>query len=124
ADRYLALIADYARLIDEFSARTLGQAQRGIRMPAVQLRQARELLSHFKSGARRALALEDARTRGISSRRLSEEVAHRVEQVVEPAFDRALSALSDDYLAQAPEGVGMSQYAGGEEVYAQLVTLH
>jgi uncharacterized protein (DUF885 family) len=124
ADRYLALIADYARLIDEFSARTLGQAQRGIRMPAVQLRQARELLSHFKSGARRALALEDARTRGISSRRLSEEVAHRVEQAVEPAFDRALSALSDDYLAQAPEGVGMSQYAGGEEVYAQLVTLH
>jgi len=124
ADRYLALIADYARLIDEFTARTLGQAKRGIRMPAVQVRQARELLSRFKSGARRVLAVDEARTQGSSSRRLSDEVARRVEQAVEPAFDRAISALSDDYLAQAPERVGMSQYQSGEEVYAELVKLN
>jgi uncharacterized protein (DUF885 family) len=110
ADRYLALIADYARLIDEFTARTL--------------RQARELLSRLKSGARRVLAVEEARTLGISGRRLSDEVVHRVEQAVEPAFDRALSLLADDYLVQAPERVGMSQYPSGDEVYAQLVKLY
>lgn len=124
ADRYLALVEDYARLIDEFTARTTGQARRGIRMPTVQVRQARELLSRFKSGARRALAVKEERIQGISRRRLSDEVARRIEQAVEPAFDRALTVLSDDYLVHAPERVGMSQYPGGEEVYAELVKLH
>jgi len=124
ADRYLALVEDYARLIDEFTARTAGQAQRGIRMPAVQVQQARELLSRFKSGARRSLAVEEERIRGIARLRLNDEVAWRIGQAVEPAFDRALAVLSDDYLLQAPERVGMSQYPGGEEVYAELVKLH
>lgn len=43
-DDYLTLIAEYARLIDEFTERTQAQATHGIRMPAVQVLQAREVL--------------------------------------------------------------------------------
>ena len=120
-DRYLALIADYARLIDQFVARTLGQAARGILMPAQQVLQARQLLSNLKSTAQRVLTPDPARlTSGVEA----SEIEARIQRDVDPAFDRALTALSDAYLAQAPEQVGMSQYPGGAEVYEELVKLN
>ena len=44
-DRYLALIADYARLIEQFTERTAGQESRSICMPRVQVRQAQTLIA-------------------------------------------------------------------------------
>src|SRR4051794_34903666 len=54
--RYLSLLEDYARLIDQFTERTAGQAERGIRIPKVQVLQARSLLSRLKSAVRANLA--------------------------------------------------------------------
>jgi uncharacterized protein (DUF885 family) len=51
-DRYLAIVADFARLIDQMTARTVGQAKRGVRMPKVQVAQARALLTGLKAQAR------------------------------------------------------------------------
>src|SRR3546814_13323704 len=42
-----------------------------------------------------------------------------------PAFDALLALLkSDDYVAAAPEAVGLAQYPGGAEAYAALVRMH
>lgn len=124
ADRYLALVADYARLIEQFAARTAGQAARGIRMPKIQVTQSRRLLSAFRLSARKAVVPEAARLKGISSAALLREIHQRVDAGLEPAFDRALQGVGDDYLARAPDAVGIGQYPGGGEVYEELAKLH
>lgn len=124
SDRYLALIADYARLIDQFSSRTAQQAERGIRMPKAQIPQARALLAAFRSRARKALLPERPPLEDQPTRRLMREIAERVAGEIEPAFDRALEGLADAYSQSAPEQVGISQYAGGADLYCQLVQQH
>jgi uncharacterized protein (DUF885 family) len=124
ADRYLALVADYARLIDQFTERTAAQAERGMRMPKVQVRQSRALLSAFKSRIRDALGIEFRRSTGAVAKEFTRELENRIATQIEPAFDRALGGLSEDYFAQAPDSVGLGQYPGGAEVYAELVKLH
>lgn len=124
ADRYLGLVADYARLIDQFTARTAGQTERGIYMPRVQVHQARALLAKFKSGARAALSVAPQRLAAWATTHFEQEVERRIVTQIEPAFDRALEGLAEDYFAQAPETVGIGQYPGGAELYAELVKLH
>ncbi len=127
ADRYLGLVADYARLISQFSERTSGQAERGIRMPRAQVRNARALLAGFKAGVREALSVESERLSNLAdirARALTSELEHRISDQILPAFDRSLEVLSDAYLTRAPETVGLGQYPGGAEVYAELVRLH
>jgi uncharacterized protein (DUF885 family) len=124
ADRYLALVADYARLIDQFTARTVGQAERDIRMPKVQIHQARTLLARFRTGLPQAIRVTHQRLAALPGKNIDREIADLIASCVEPAFDRALGALSETYLAQAPDTVGLGQYKGGAQVYAELVRLH
>jgi uncharacterized protein (DUF885 family) len=124
ADRYLALVADYARLVDQLTARTAGQAQRGMRMPKPQVLQARTLLTAMKAGASRALAVTSDRLTGPAREAFSSEIRDRIAKRVEPAFDRALAGLSSDYFDASPDTVGIGQYAGGDEIYAELVKAH
>ena len=123
-DRYLSLLADYARLVRQFAERTAGQAERGIRIPTVQIAPARALLTTYRSGARKSLEVDPARLALVSAKDFGRELESRIVQDVEPAFDRALQVFSDDYFAHAPHRVGMAQYPGAAEIYAELVKLH
>jgi uncharacterized protein (DUF885 family) len=123
-DRYLGSVSDYGRLVDQFASRTQGQAQRGMRMPKPQLAQSRALLSALRAGCARALAVGHERLGGLPSASFMRELQERIKGVVEPAFDRALAVLSDHYLSQASERVGLEQFAGGRAVYEELVRLH
>jgi uncharacterized protein (DUF885 family) len=120
-DRYLALVADYARLIDQFTERTAGQAKRGIYMPRVQIQQARTLLAAFRSGVRAVLRVAPQRLAIVPVGNFGRELDSRIVTRIEPAFDRAIENLSDTYFAKAPERVGIGQYPGGVDVYAELV---
>lgn len=123
-DRYLALVADYARLLDQFTARTTGQAQRGILMPKVQVLQARSLLTAFKSNALAEIGVAPQRLTAVSRKSFAHDLDRRIATCVEPAFDRALEGLSVSYLDRAPETVGIEQYPHGAEIYADLVKLN
>ncbi len=124
-DRYLGLVADYARLVDQLRTRTSGQAERGIRMPQVQLDQAIPLMTRLKQAAGATLAVDPARLAALGEKAASELIASRIASEVEPAFDALIADLEHpDYRAAAPEAVGMSQYPGGAEVYAELIHLH
>jgi uncharacterized protein (DUF885 family) len=123
-DRYLGLVADYERLIHQFTEHTAGQAERGLRMPKVQVLQARALIAGFKSSVREAVRVTPQRLTAVPAGDFTRELEIRIAARVEPAFDRALKGLSDTYLAQAPETVGLGQYPGGAEIYAELVQLH
>ena len=124
ADRYLSLVSDYARLIEQFSERTSGQAARGVRMPRVQIRQARALLGALRSGVPQALGVASHRRAGVLTGEFDKELRNRISKLVGPAFEKAIDDISEDYYAQAPEEVGLTQYEYGAEVYAELVKLH
>lgn len=123
-DRYLALVEDYARVIDQFTERTAGQAALGMRVPRVQIPSARLLLRNLKSavGSQLTLALRSSTDLELHGAR--QRVAHCIAARVEPALDRAIAQLSNQYYGEAGDNVGMSQYPGGQEIYAELVNLH
>lgn len=123
-DRYLGLVSDYGRLIDQIYLRTRGQAARGMRIPRAQLPQSRALLTALRSGCASVLRVASERLQGLSSATFERELAERIRAFVEPAFDRALATFSDDYLQEAPEVVGLGQFTGGDSIYAELIRLH
>ena len=122
-DRYLGLVEDYSRLIDQMRERTVGQAARAILIPRSQLAQSVELMSRLRDGSQR-LVPGGARLAAMRPG-AADAVSKRVEQSVRPAFDRLLALLDDqNYRDRAPETVGIAQYAGGEELYTHLVREH
>ncbi len=87
-DRYLGLITDYARLLDQMTARTCGQAERGMRMPKVQVAQARTLFETYRAGCGLALGVDPKRLGDLPAEPFLRELHSRIGQAVEPAFDR------------------------------------
>ncbi|MBW2368557.1 MAG: DUF885 domain-containing protein [Deltaproteobacteria bacterium] len=123
-DRYAGLLADTTRLIHQMAARTEGQAQRGIYMPKCQIDQARVLLERLKQAVMAAAAVSDERLGNLATPEFKARLAQLIQKDIGGAFDQFISLLGDDYRAQAPEAVGMAQYPGGAEIYAELVKLH
>jgi uncharacterized protein (DUF885 family) len=124
ADRYLGLVTDYARLIDQFAERTSGQAERGLLMPKVQVLQARSLLTQFQKGLRDVILAAPRRAGALRGEVYLANLENCIATHVAPSFDRALQVVSDDYLRKAPDEVGCHQYQDGPEIYAELVKLH
>ncbi len=123
-DRYLALVADYVRVLGQMASRTLGQAERGIYMPRVQMVQAQALLRALRARARAALDVSPDRVATLDATRFRAELERRIVADVEPAYDGLLATFTAEYAARAPEGVGVGQYPGGRDVYEELVRLH
>jgi uncharacterized protein (DUF885 family) len=124
-NRYLALLEDYARLVDQFHDRTRGQAERGIRIPQAQFDRVVDLFTALRAAAPGALAVDAARTKELHGSKAFEASAERIVQgPIAAAFDRLLDGLSSEYRAAAPDAVGMSQYPGGAAVYEELVALN
>jgi uncharacterized protein (DUF885 family) len=121
---YLDLVADYAHLIGQFTARTLGQAERGVLMPKVQIPQARALIAGYKQSARAVLSVAPARLAKVTNAEFMRDVEGLVRTLIEPAFDQLLAVFSDTYLSRAPDAVGIAQYPGGAEIYRELVKIH
>lgn len=124
ADRYLALVADLARLIEQFVERTSGQAARGIRLPKAQVVQARALLAGFATSAPAMVRPATERTGALASPAFLAEVERRIAERIVPALERAAAQLDERYLDAAPDTVGLGQFDGGAEVYADLVRYH
>ena len=123
-DRYAALLADYARLLDQFVERTRGQAERGTRMPKVQFDRARQLVGALRDAAPATLAVDERRMEGVTRAGYPAEFDRIVQALVIPAYERLSAVLDDAYRAAAPDAIGIAQYARGAEIYEELVRLH
>ena len=123
-DRYLGFVADYARMIEQMRERTAGQGERGMRMPVPQIAAARALITGFKGQMRSLWHVTPERLGSLDAPGFSAEVERRIDQRIDPAFASLLALFDDDYLAKAPAGVGIGQYAGGAEIYESLVRVH
>src|SRR3546814_19933596 len=94
-------------------------------MPKPQLEQAVLLIEGFRAGAEGLLTPDAARLADLDADGVLAQVSAAIAQDVMPAFDALLALLkSDDYVAAAPEAVGLAQYPGGAEAYAALVRMH
>ncbi len=122
-DRYLGLASDYARLIDQIRVRTVGQAGRGMFMPKVQIQQARGLIGAFRSEARPTWTVAAGRLMAVRKGSFDQDLERRLMDI-DRAFGELTDIFSPAYDAKAPEAVGMGQYPGGTEIYAELVKLH
>lgn len=124
-DRYLGLIEDYARLVDQMRERTVGQAERGIRIPKLQLDQAIELIRRLGDAAEPTLRPEVEQLIAVGGEVALARITDRIRTKVASAFSCLSALLNDpDYRKRAPDAVGMGQYPGGPEVYAELVRQH
>lgn len=124
-DRYLALTNDYARLVSQIEERTRGQAERGIVIPKAQLAMCAPLMRQSRAAAASDLAVSVERVGGPDASEFVARVEAVTQEAVLPAFDSLIAFLEDpSYVASAPEAVGIGQYPGGKEIYAELVKLH
>jgi len=123
-NRYLGLMEDYARLIDQMFERTVGQADRGIRIPRSQLEQSIELVMRLRAGTAALVPPLDRLAR-VDAESAAVRIREQLDRAVDPAFERLLALLSEaDYGERAPEAVGMAQYPGGLALYRELVREH
>jgi uncharacterized protein (DUF885 family) len=122
-DRCLALVADYSRLVRELKTRTAEQAARGIYMPAVQLQQAIPLLEGLRARSIAQLSLFATNAQHIATPAFGRELELRLHRDVTGAFDEFIALLDPSYASHAPQTVGIAQYPGGAEMYAELIRL-
>ena len=126
-DRQLALLADLPQLIDQMTERTRGQAERGMRMPRPQIPSARSLVAAFAARSSGLAQVADERfsdaTRPLAAA-FRAEAQRRIDTQLQPAFATLAAVFDAASEAAAPQGVGMSQFEGGAEVYRDLVRLH
>ncbi|MFI6598621.1 DUF885 domain-containing protein [Nonomuraea sp. NPDC050536] len=104
------LVSDYAGLVRSLRDKTLGQAERGIRVPRPALPGVRRTLASMRDHAQRLLI------RPGTAGSIRDAVERLVRTEVMPAYDGLLAALGSDYAEAAPEEVGY-----GEEYYRHCV---
>lgn len=114
-DRFLALAEDLAAAVETMDEKLVLMQERGWVLPAPAFTGAIATVQGFKALAEQVLTRDDAAT-AIGSR-----LARVRDELVLTAFDRVLARLdSAEYRAAAPSAVGLSQFPGGAEAYAEL----
>lgn len=127
--RYLDLLRQYARAVDQIRANLETQRSRGILLPQAEIDPV--------VGMVRALVVKPEESfLAVSSERLAKidpkkaavfraEVLEQVQGKVNPALE-ALAAVADSkaYREAAPAAVGMGQYPGGQAAYRYLARVH
>jgi uncharacterized protein (DUF885 family) len=105
--------------------RTRGQADRDIVIPKPQLALCGPLMRNSRAAAAGDLAMSADRVAGPDAEAFVARVQEAIDTAVLPAFDSLIAFLEDpEYGERAPEAVGIGQYPGGKDIYAELVRLH
>ena len=115
SDRFLALLNDYAAVVERIRETLTEQRRRGIRLPGWAVGQAVETMrGHFEASA--------APPAGLPSH-LADGATRIVEGRLAEAFRGVMADLAS-YAQEGGDGVGIGQYPGGAECYAGLIGLH
>jgi uncharacterized protein (DUF885 family) len=124
ADQYAALVGELADVIDQLNAKVAGQVERGIYLPKPALRSVRATWQGIAGSLPAAIRVDDSRLTALAE---GERDAFRavVESLIETrvvaGLERLLASIDEDYEAQAPDSVGLSQYPNGGAVYRRLI---
>ena len=126
-ERYLTLLRQYPRFIEQIRARTAAQARAGIRIPKGELDLVDAFLTADLDALGRTFSVDAARLEGVSeveAASFRSAVANLVDNSIRPAVQALAADYAGDYRRAAPSAVGLSQYPGGRDYYAWLVKRH
>ncbi|MBM4186636.1 MAG: DUF885 domain-containing protein [Gemmatimonadetes bacterium] len=124
-DRYLARLSEIGPLADSIVMGLATRAERGILVPKPEIKQIVSTIgaltvagvkSPYAPTAARLAALPDSVRPGFEA-----AIAKTVDERVNPALERLVESIQGQYLAAAPEAVGLKQYPGGEAAYRYAV---
>ena len=127
-ENYLTLLSEYADGIEQLNAHIRGQMERGIYVSKHALPGVTGMFESFAAGAPSFIRVSKERLAVLGDDQSSALQTHMdqlIDDRVTPAFDALLGTLrSDDYLANAPDAVGLAQYPDGEAFYRLMVKAH
>jgi uncharacterized protein (DUF885 family) len=127
--RYLDLLRQYRRAIDQLRANLENQRARGVLLPKAEIDPVVGLVRSFIHPPEESpLAVQSKRLERFypeGAESFQAEVRKLIETTINPALE-ALAALPDSkaYREAAPEQVGIGHYPGGQKAYAYVVALH
>ena len=125
--RYERLTAALPAWVDGIRLRLATRAGRGIRIPKPEIPAVTALVrAYIRPTTESPFAVADARLQALDDgqRARVRAAAATIESGINPSLERLAAALEGDYLAKAPERVGIGQYPGGTAAYRWLVRLH
>lgn len=123
ARAYVSVLRSVAEELTRGRTRLDAQARRGIRLPKAQVPRSRGTLNQYEAasalwgapaGERLAKLAPDQREKLLRD-------AQPAAALVAAAARAFLDALGPDYLAAAPDRIGLSQYPGGEDNYRRNI---
>jgi uncharacterized protein (DUF885 family) len=124
-NRYLQLLGAYGDMLSAMEKKLRAQQKRGILIARDEIPQVVAVLSASAAAPDQSfLRLKPERLTSFAETDradVARRVSNAIEKRVRPAAKSLVDYLSGDYRAQAPEGVGLSQYPGGKDAYAHLV---
>lgn len=120
---YLHLLDDYAQGIGQLADKVAGQKERGIHLPKAQVPAVVGMFEGYR-GRLDELFVPAADRVGDGADDYLAEVREAVETGIDAQYGRLIAELGDDYLAAAPEQVGLSTVPGGRELYVHRVRMH
>ena len=127
ADRYVKLLHDYARFVDDLAAIVREQQRRGILLPKPEIPLVRSVFTALRRDSDTGpFAISDERMAALDAAQraaLKAQVHTAIETRINPSLQRLLDVVSSDYEAAAPSSVGLSQYPGGAAAYRYLMRL-
>ncbi len=127
-EKYLDLLAQYPRLIEEIHSHLRRQTARGIVLPKDQIGNVAGLLRALVLPPAQSLFyVQDQRLATLDAPvvdRFKQQLVAEIGAGVNPSLERLIAYLTGSYRERAPEAVGLWQYPGGTDYYRHLVRLH
>ncbi len=122
---YLNLLKKYPPLIQSIHDMLEEQYKKGIIVPKEELGMVIPFLSSFlKEGDQSPFYVKDNRLEAIEEAMKDEFQEHLVQVIdseVKPGLENLINFIKGEYLAKAPDSVGLWQYPEGREYYRYLV---
>jgi len=122
-EHYLHLLDEYAQGIGQLADKVVGQKERGIYLPQAQVPNVVGMFEGYRARLEE-LFVPAAERLGDAETEFLIQVRQAAEGGIDAQFGRLVAELGDDYLAAAPEEVGLGAVPGGRELYLHRVRLH
>ena len=120
---YLHLLGEYGQTIGQLADKVAGQKERGIFLPKAQVGNVIGMFEGYRGRLDELFVPAPDRT-GDGAEDFLVEVRKQIETAIDSSFVRLVAELGDDYVAAAPEQVGLAAVPGGRELYLHRVRMH
>ncbi len=121
---FLNRLKNVALFLTQLGHKSLVQTERGIMLPKQAIKGVQELLISIEPLILKSIDIAPERLKKLSMAEIDhfkKEIKFLFDRQIKPAHLRVLNHYDQDYLSNAPEKLGLSQYPGGKEYYQYLI---